>query len=282
MKKALLVLAANSPECLDVFVKYCSGDDYKFYVHLDLKKNLEEYQGSMSSDSLSRVNFVPNRHSVFWGGFNMIRATLELVQAAWLDESDHFTLVSDDTFWLKPPSEFSSACLEAPNRIDQWKIGPTHPKFKRYSGIFNFDGSAFSARYVAAEERQIHFDEIAKIHEDLLILREIGKADLDLRMGSQWWSLSRSAIDRVIAATENRAVLRSFRYSAIPDEMFFQTLAVGAEGAFDLSPMYADFSREPKPFVFRSEEEISSEAAVGKFFIRKVDPNSGFVRNKFI
>ena len=113
-------------------------------------------------------------------------------------------------------------------------------------------------------------------------LGHIGKSQLNVCQGSQWWSMPRLLAEYATERlTSDRQLELSFRYSAIPDESVFQTIVAEKFGpnddtAVDGCPMLVDFEQDPKPFVFENREQVlasgSTEWLRNSLFVRKVSP----------
>lgn len=81
MKIAFLNLCHCEPEIVArVAKKLCAEPDFDMYVHVDAKQNIEPFKKAL--DGIRGVYFTPNRYKVYWGGYNAIRATMELLSAA--------------------------------------------------------------------------------------------------------------------------------------------------------------------------------------------------------
>ncbi|WP_112661585.1 beta-1,6-N-acetylglucosaminyltransferase [Microvirga flavescens] len=281
MKKtiAILVLANAQVGSLRKFAREFDPERYRFYVHLDARRDMAAYLGDEPMPE--HVRFVENRLPIFWGGFNMIRATEILANEALKDEAHFaFSLVSDDSFPLLADRKLYEAISTQPLRIDTWAIGPEHAHYPRYSRFFDFDCAHGSPRYLAVEERYIQLSDFDR-YERLRRLMERGKSQLSIYAGSQWWTLPRDILQECLACLHDDANLReSFEFSAIPDEIVFQTLTrrlVEADRAIPGTGMVYDFARDPKPFVFSRIDELKPDLINGRLFIRKVVPDDAFL-----
>ena len=112
MKKiAILVLAASAPRNLSLLAK-ALGDEFSLYVHVDQKMNIQSYKGTIDWPLL---NFIEKRAEVFWAGFGMIEATINLMEAASASgDYSHYCLISDDTFILMEPDRLYNYIQQSP------------------------------------------------------------------------------------------------------------------------------------------------------------------------
>ena len=269
---AVLVLAYQAPSVLEQLTRLLNGDRFTVFVHLDGKACIDAYRGNRAWPG--NVHFITERLEVYWGGYNMVRATVSLVEHALCDASHHVVaLVSDDTLPWLPPGRLHAELLAKPNRIDLGMAWRNPPFLKRYEEYFHFDADATAARPMEVHRRAVSERALAALQR-LDQLRRRGKYPLDrLWSGSQWWSFSRSMLGHMLADLHGNPWLReSFEFSAVPDEMVFHTLyarRMGLKWRSVTGPMHTDFSRDPAPFVFTAAEQIA-DVPDGRLFVRKV------------
>jgi hypothetical protein len=278
MNVALLVLACKAPKVLEIFASEFSVEPFHIYVHLDSKVSLETY--SRGRKWPNNLHFLDHRFEIFWGGFNMVRATEALARRA-LQDSDTgvFTLVSDDSLPLLPVDEIHRQLFLQPNRIDVGISRRNPPFFRRYTEFFFMDSPATSARPMEVQSRSFDeatFDTIRRLD----LLRKRGKFPfLEIWGGSQWWSLERGMLESILDELSQNIWLReSFEFCAVPDEFAFQTLyanRIGLTARSFTGPMLTDSTRHPSPFVFLSLDDFPS-IPEGKLFVRKIHEDSAY------
>lgn len=97
-------------------------DCFDMYIHVDAKQELDPFLDELKGND--RVYFVPRRHRVYWGGFNAVLATLELLEMALASprEYEYFCLMQnldypiksnayiEDYFMTRKGTEFIRAC----------------------------------------------------------------------------------------------------------------------------------------------------------------------------
>jgi hypothetical protein len=269
---AVLVLAQRAPRCLEALARTFDVPGYRTYVHLDRKVEPAAY--ALDRRWPDNLTFVAERFEVFWGGFNMIRATESLACEA-LQDPRHtaFALVSDDTLPLLPPDRIRAALGSTADRIDVGLSKRNPPFLRRYTDWFFLDSAATSARPLAVQDRAVEGAALDALGR-LTRLRERGKFPVpEVWGGSQWWTLGRETLTAILAELAGNEWLReSFEFSAVPDELAFQTIHANRLGLTARSftgPMLTDVSREPAPFVFRTLDE-PPPIPPGKLFLRKI------------
>ena len=275
MNIAFLILATKNTQQLRRLIRSFSySEKYQFFIHVDSKFDLEEFRNKTGNSN--NTNYIVNRYSIFWGGFSMIEATVELINHALSNSNaDIFCLLSDDSAILFDENHVTSSLSKTQNRISIYNPENNPTLLSRYNQYYLLDSNMTSPRYVPLEYRSFN-PLFIKYHEKYLNFLNSwgGKKQITPMHGSQWWTLSRIVLEKIIEVIKNDAHLyESFRYTAIPDESLFQTIISEYKidiGTSQNSPMYVDFNKEPKPYIFKSREEIKGVNTENKLFIRKV------------
>lgn len=277
---ALLIIAANAPKILEQFASWYENEDlYRFYVHIDSKVSMDEYRAGRQFPR--GVEFLQKRTPVFWGGFTMVAATHLLIERALQSNATHFALLSDDSFPLFAPERaFSMITGASAQRITCWRVPADHIFTTWYNGWFYLDSLFTNPRWVPTEMRQFSAAD-AKAISAMQTLQKKGKYPLEnhLYNGKQWWVLTREIVEKMVAFYSREShLVESFKYSAVPDESFFPTVLrlVDPDCKTSITPMFDDFSRIPKPFVYSelSEVMIPNERYDSALFIRKIHPEA--------
>jgi hypothetical protein len=242
----------------------------EMFVHVDAKAGLEPYE---ALEDPPAVRLLRTRQDIFWGGFNTVRAIIAAVEAAQsIAPYRRFVLLTEDSVPLLTPRALAECLATETEWID------THQTtlawvWQRYNEFFCFDSGATSPRPIAAGERAFTADTLSRI-ERMRRLAEHGKTPLAvLHHGSGWWALSADALNVILERhRRDRRLRESFEFSAIPEEQYFHTiLALSGRPMLAAGCMYADFSRDPKPYVFHDPGEINTlRDSVPHLFLRKV------------
>ena len=278
---ALLVLGSKSPKTLAPLLESLVGSSFRAFVHIDAKIDLNAYLAESGSLPPS-TTVLADRVKVYWGGWSMLEATFRLMHTALADPAvEILTLVSDDTALLRPASEVDRSLREQPIRVGRHPVGANEVARSRYEGLYFLDSVATGMK-IPIECRRAEVDILRRAVDDLAELAALGKKQLDVHIGSQWWALDRESAQQVLnRVDEDRHLRQSFRYSAVPDESLVQTLIAERLGASptssdNASPMLFDFSRHPAPFTFTEASDvrrfISETRQHDKLFVRKVSP----------
>lgn len=271
MAIAVLVLAYREPAVLSMVLPVYRRAGFDVFVHLDAKASLEDYKRAMG-DEAQHCRFVESREQVFWAGWSMIRATFRLLEAATsAGPYDNYLLVSDDTLPIVPVDRLKLMLGMQIERISARPLCDADIFTQRYRRFFFLDHAATSLLGRPIETSCVddaYFATLARLAER----RQLGKAEVPLHYGSQWWCLTAGAVRTVMALHAERRDLReSFEFSAAPDEMYVQTLVANfaRERRIVDGPIYVDWSREPKPYLF-SDFSFQGRTEQDHLFVRKV------------
>jgi hypothetical protein len=117
---------------------------------------------------------------------------------------------------------------------------------------------------------------------DATALRELadfmekpGKACIRLFHGTQWVVLTPQDVEAILAAQADTQLRRSFIYSLIPDESYFQTILGMREGFVrGAESVYVDWSARPGPRCFAEPAETIDALWSSRLFLRKVAPDA--------
>ncbi|MFC7477489.1 beta-1,6-N-acetylglucosaminyltransferase [Dankookia sp. GCM10030260] len=272
MTVAILVLGYREPSVLAAVVPVYRKAGFDIYVHLDAKASVVDYALAMG-DQAQYCRFIQPRTPVFWAGFTMTQATMQLLETA-LGAKDYtnLALVSDDTLPIVPIARLRTALTTRVERIAIRLLQAGDVFLRRYQEFFYLDHAATSLLGRPIETACID-QAFIETFARLLARRRAGKVDLPLYYGSQWWCLTGDAARRVLSLHADRTDLReSFEFSAVPDEMYIQTLVANFAQANGIvqGPVYVDWTQTPKPFVFSRIEQFSNAVSPDHLFVRKV------------
>jgi hypothetical protein len=209
----------------------------------------------------------------------MVEAAIELLGTACATGLySNFLLVSDDTLPVVPVKRLREALTAGVDRISMRKLAEDDIFYQRYSRFFLLDHQATSLLGRPIEKSfldEAFFEKLVRLEN----LRATGKVQIPLYYGSQWWCLTNETARTILALNAEQDRLRqSFEFSAVPDEMYIQTLVSNhTKNKIAGGPVYVDWSREPKPYVF-SDESYNNDIHDYQFLIRKVSMrDSAFV-----
>jgi hypothetical protein len=278
---AFLLLCHKDPQGVLQQVAELTAPGDLVAIHYDGRAPKAEFEVLRSA--LARnpsVTFARRRIRCGWGEWSLVQATLEALTAAREEfpEATHFYLISGDCRPIKT-AEHVHAALDRDDAdlietVDFHTSGWIRTGFQEERLIY---------RHVFNERRQKRLYYASIEIQKRLGLRRRLPADLQIRIGSQWWCLRRRTVDAILAFIRRRPdVVRFFRRTWIPDEIFFQTLVhhlVPRDEIRSRTPTFLMFSDYGMPVTFYNDHE-SLLLGQDAFFARKVSPEAAALKGR--
>lgn len=262
MNIGYIITAHTLPEQLVRLVRRLASENARFFIHVD-RRAPDAVMATVERELGGRpdVRLLP-RHPVHWASFGPVRAALEGVHA--LLESpeplDYGVLLTGQDYPLRSADEIESTLADAGGR-SFITFRPPEGRFLRRLTRWHWHGNLLGRR-VRLPNRFMP-----------LTVRRTIPAGLTPYTGSAHWCLARECLEHVERADPE--IVRFFRWSAVPDESFFQTLLLSsplAETLVNDDLRYVDWSEGgPSPRVLTSYdlERMTRSSAL---FARKFDP----------
>jgi len=223
MKHAILILAHKDFDQLRHLIEYFIKDCF-VYVHID-KKAVITSEELHSIGSMPQVRAVYQKFDIHWGGFSMLQAELWLVEKAYNDlHHDYYHLISGQDYPIKTFHYFEdffekqkgiSFIEYQPLPVNDWSQNEQW----RYRYILPFDRiythTTSHAKVIKWWKHQVKNN----------FVRILPSHFTHLYKGSQWFSLTRQAVDVLLAFTQNNPnFLRCFKNTYAPEETYVTTI----------------------------------------------------------
>jgi hypothetical protein len=268
---AYLILAHRNPEQVRRLIARLAGERARFLVHFDARTDLSAHEAQLRS--LPDVRLADDRHKSDWGSFALVRATLDLMEAALAihPEVRRLTLLSGQDYPIKPRRQIESFLLEEhPDRsfVEHFRL--PRPDWGPDGGM-----SRIEDRHVLIAGR------VRSLRNSRLGIRRSLPGGLTPFQGGQYWSLTRDCAELVLRYGEHHPeVVRFFRRTAMPDELFFQTIVMSSPLAAMAENSDLRYERWDEggshPAVLTAEDLPAlraSQALFAKKFDTAVDPD---------
>ena len=264
MRIDYLIRAHTAPEQLARLVRRLDEGDVRFYVHVNQLTDDETF-AAMQAGLAGRENvvWVP-RVKCYWGGFSLLRATLVGIESilASGDLPDHAVLLSGQDYPLRPPTEIERyfAARNGRNLLNHFRLPA--PEWAGEGGGLN-------------RLRYPHFER-ARYKTRLLRLpapRRLPEG-LEPYGGMAFWALTGETLAWLMRFLGERPeVLRFFRRTKMPDELFFQTVLLSslAETVDNELLHYLDWSSGSAHPATLTVADLPKLRASGRLFARKFD-----------
>jgi hypothetical protein len=241
---AFLVLAHSEPNHLKKLVRRLLSNESAVFVHIDAKSDI----GSFNEIKMLGAKLIPDRVNVYWSGWSVVQATLNLIRSALEYNVDfsHFILLSGLDYILIKPEVLKSYLLRSNiDHIDCIKM-PEASVDKMLDRLEHFYFErALSPGILGKFYRRLNTISLS------LPPRRVMKALNGLAPygGSQWWILKRSSAIKAFSFSHSDSkAMKLFKSSRFSDEFYFQTILAGQNmgSKFRHSCTYTDWSA-PRP-----------------------------------
>ncbi|PJJ84966.1 beta-1,6-N-acetylglucosaminyltransferase [Mucilaginibacter auburnensis] len=266
MKLAHLILAHSQPEQLERLLGKLQHNDADIYIHLDKKTDITAFQHLAK---IRNVYFIKNRVKVYWGSYNIVKATLnsfyEIISLK--KNYDYLNLLSGQDYPLKPQQELHDLLAAHPGQAfmnyllfdTEWL--EAMPRVQSY----HFNNFRLPGRYILQEMVNRLFGP-RKMPDNMI---PVGR--------SQWFTVSWECIIFICDHWRNTPKLRNFiKLTWGPDEFIFQTILYNSRYRDVMKNndlRYIDWSGggvSPKTLSIDDAEALKTS---GQYFARKFDIN---------
>lgn len=276
MRLAFLLLVHRYPEQASLLVKTLLADkDAHIYIHVDGKAK-ETYSHLHREFGINKqVTFTSKRYRVYWGSFNQIRATLQLINDAAKGNHDYYSLLSGQDFPIKPLVGFKHYLQE--NKGSEFISHFSLPNPDVWVGNGGLDRMRLYWVDVRIPKYSYTFGRINglahRIQNALGIRRKI---KIKYFGGANWFTLSNAAIQYINTfVASNPGFVKRFKHTRCADEIVVQTILCNAPVPFNLNNndlRYINWSTGPEyPKILRTEDYNTLVNTPDKFFARKFD-----------
>jgi hypothetical protein len=253
------------------------------FLHLDAKCD-DSFRATFEQElgpASAQIHWV-DRVAVEWGGWSMIEATLSGLRAIrQAQERSRFDIV-----YLLSGADYPTRSIESLRGFLARHPDRDFIESKPADSVPWVAGGFQRERYeyrhwLSWRKHPRLFSLNAQVQKRLGLKRRLPEG-LVPHIGSQWWVLRWSTCERVLEATEsNPALVRFFRTTVVPDELFFQTLVASwlpREKVEDRHLTLYEFTEEGVPVVYHDGHE-DTLVKQPFFFARKLSPRAAGLRD---
>ncbi|MGE0005861.1 MAG: beta-1,6-N-acetylglucosaminyltransferase [Parvibaculaceae bacterium] len=264
MRVAYLILAHRAPADLLAMLPALRRHG-ETYLHVD--RDATGFDGHWQALARHAI-LADRRHSVSWGGFSVVEATLSLIETALMRGSaDYLMLMSGACLPVSNAASLAGRlAADAGEYIDIMPGGEAarHGRGRRLMH-YRFYSKTLPRPCLGALNRLSRLAWTRRAFAE-----EFGEP----RFGSMWWCLSRPCLEWAMAFRRERpAYDRRFRHTETPDESYFQTLVSLSPFAGQVkgSLTYVDWDRGGSHPKTLSRRDLPRIEASGRCFARKFD-----------
>ncbi|MGJ1194482.1 beta-1,6-N-acetylglucosaminyltransferase [Sphingobacterium siyangense] len=290
MRKIYIITAHKNPLQLNRLISVLNDSNSFFYIHLDLKSDLDTFKSIISSPN---IYFIPNRVDCIWADFSQVEATLNLIDAVIENGiicSSQVTFLSGQDYPIKDLKYINKFLFEnyGTSYITTESILKEDTGFLKKLYAYKINKSSNKNDFIFFSNKnplksvlfflagKINFDQLS-----IVLKKRVMPFAMEPFRGSNWWSMP---IETLVSikdfVNENYIELKSFfQYVVSADEYFFQTILMylyknDSDIVIKSSLTYDNWLREgvPLPVTFTVDDldELVSQPD-GKIFARKFD-----------
>ncbi|MEI2689494.1 MAG: beta-1,6-N-acetylglucosaminyltransferase [Anaerolineae bacterium] len=286
---AYLILAHRCPEQLARLIGRLDTPRGRFFVHIDRRADLTPFRNACRDLPAGKMHWV-SRVAAPWGGFGLVQAAINGLSAIAAEPTpaDFVVLLSGQDYPIQSNPAIASylhsnlgksIVTHTPMPVWHWPMwGPTGgmEKIERYWFWFRGWLRVYPPLSPPGSTKERLLNRLFGLR--FRLPRRL-PAGMHPYAGSQWWCLAWPAVQYVLQfIRQQRQFVNFYRYTRLPDEMFFQTILMNAkdpqikDNIVNGSLTYADWDRPdpPWPAVFKSED-IDQLATAWGLFARKFD-----------
>lgn len=214
MKHAYLILAHSDFQLLEYLLMALDDVRNDIYVHIDKKVANIPYL----TCKYSNLYVLDNREKVYWGSLSMVKAEYLLFEAAYSNGGySYYHLLSGVDFPLKSQDYIHSFFNQHNGKEFIGFTMVQQPELDKRVCYYHLFPNSF--RHSVAV---LKFIRSVVLHLQILLkLRR--NTDLCIKKGSQWVSITGNMVRELLE--QKPFVLKRFRYTFCPDELFVQTVS---------------------------------------------------------
>jgi len=263
-----LILCHKNLAQVDNLIDTIQHPNARIFVHIDQKVCTNEIKQQKFITS-KNVTVLKKRLVVSWGGFSMVESTLLLLTAALQQHtSGYMILLSGEDYPLKPSAEIYSYLNK--------NYGTQYLEFKSIPDTsWNLNGGEDRFRYYwFVDEIGYHDSHILyKLQYQNNLQRQI-IPNFDFFGGSQWWCITTECVYYIVEfLKKNPDYLKFFKYSHIPDELFFHCIIMNSfmsEQVVNNNLRYIDWNTSSGHPKILTLDDLNSMKQSNKFWARKI------------
>lgn len=227
-KICYLILAYNDCENLKRLITRLN-EAADFYIHIDKKTEITPFKDALKE--FNNVFFIEKREKIYWGGFSIVQAELNLVTAALNSGEDYlrYILLSGADYPIVPAKKIhqffethqQTEFIRGINldTLENKELFGIHIDYyqKHDYPLFNRTDTFFFKAYRAGTNRVLRKFKLSP---------QVRHKKFDLYQGSQWWALTRGCLIELLEMyNQNPEEYKNFKIGTFaPDEKFFHTL----------------------------------------------------------
>jgi hypothetical protein len=283
MSIAYLVLAHTQPALLARLVDRLLDEDVHVFVHIDRRSDIKPFHAALAGTESrwrGHLHWARDRRKVAYFGFSTVEATLSLMkQATAFQRFATYSLLSGADYPIKSRSHIRAVLANTDTEhIVYWKLEDRpswqhkieHYFLTDYIPVRNLKRPSLRQFWRVGDAFRYYYWRAFYYHRYSLPKRKFPFYNLVPYGGSQWWSLTHDCVAYILEhVATHPELVRFYRYTECPDEMFFQTIVMNSRFAAKAAnyEAYRKWSSETPA----SEKTDASRIPESSFNLRYID-----------
>ncbi|WP_205793209.1 beta-1,6-N-acetylglucosaminyltransferase [Pontivivens nitratireducens] len=265
---------------VEELARHFASGGCRVVVHVDVQTPSRDFDALKTALSDTGTIFAA-RQRCEWGTFALHNTAMETSRLLidTFEDVDHVCLISGSCLPIQSLDKLKSYLAANPDTdfaesrligVDEWvHEGLSEERFTLY-----FPFGWRSNRWL--------FDRAVDIQRLLRVNRTV-PAHLQIAVGSQWWTLSRGTLRRILDDPKKRETDAYFRKCWIVDESYVQTMVrTHSRTLVNRSLCLTEFDPQGKPFTFYDDHAHLLQRDEEHFFARKIWHGATGLYNKYL
>ena len=232
MKIFYYIIAHKNPQQLKLLVNTLQNAADIICIHIDANSDVNEFKTLIPETD--NVFFIKNRESVFWGGWSQVKVTILGLNTFVKTDCNYFVPLSGQDFPIKKISDFKLFLyknrdlnyLSICNCESSWRSTLIRVELFYFVDFFGRLRQNFKSM-----TRLIHIIEsyLKKLQIFCHFKRKLPLPNI-LHGGSSWFIVNKVNAKIILEEIKNNnKLLKHFKYTVCPDELFFHTIISNTE-----------------------------------------------------
>lgn len=278
---AYLLIVHKNTYVLEKLLELLDDVNSDIYIHVDKKCKDFDWNKYKSIVHKSQIIYLKDRYEGYWGGYSLVKIELALIRAARSNqEYKWYHLLSGQDLPIKSQREIKDFFDSHAGQLFVESEDVSKSQTKVYNRVAvkqaflkkrAYTKSKISRKFLGGLNRCYSIFQRKILKRDL-----VRKKHIELKYGSQWFSLPNNAIEFILK--NEFKIDKYFKYAACSDELFIQTIL--SEGNFHFENNNQRLinwnlgSGDGHPYVWREKDYntlIKSERLFARRFDESID-----------
>jgi hypothetical protein len=227
MRHAFLILAHADWEQLKTLLRMLDAENHDFYIHIDKKSKNVPIDDIKSCVKYASVE-IAQRFNVFWGGFSQVEVEMFLMDMASQKDYEYYHILSGADLPIKSNADIDKF-FDQFNGYEFLSFSSKNQETIRRTKLYHFlQNYRRRYKYKPANALFTFAERVSLLCQLALGVDRMKKhPDVEIKYGSNWCSLTDSAVKYIL--TQKEMIREIFQYTNCADELFIHTVLWNSE-----------------------------------------------------